>query len=235
LGEAILYGVVASAELVVGAAVGSRWSLGKRGAALLLAFGGGALISSLSFDLFADAFEKAGVAPSGIGMLAGATAFVAIDSRVESRPVHRAGGGAGLGLLVGALLDGVPENLALGTTLAEGSGSVALLVAIFVSNFPEGAGGAEEMRAAGEGAGAIMRSWVTVAVAVALAVPLGYAALSGASDTVLATVLGFAGGAVLATLFMSVIPDAHGDAKDHPYTMLAAVAGFVLSVSLGTL
>jgi ZIP family zinc transporter len=43
----------------------------------------------------------------------------------------------GFALLAGDTLDGVPENAALGVSLVEG-GSLALLVAVFASNFPEG-------------------------------------------------------------------------------------------------
>ena len=56
----------------------------------------------------------------------------------------------GTSLALGALLDGIPEQLVLGLGLAAGEGvGVGLLVAIYVSNLPEGIGSAADMRSAG--------------------------------------------------------------------------------------
>ncbi len=106
---------------------------------LVLAFGAGALLSSVSFELFEDGVDLGGGWAVGLGLAAGACTYYALDRLLEApHPVmgHQPDrGSAGTGLALGTFLDGVPEQLVLGIGLAGGAGvSVSLLVAIFVSS-----------------------------------------------------------------------------------------------------
>lgn len=103
-------------------------------------------------------------------------------------------------LLAAAVLDGVPENVALGTTLAAGGGSVALLGAIFVSNFPEALVGARSMCDSGRSVKFALGTWYVAAVVLALAIIAGGSLLKDLPEQGLSVVLAFAGGAVLASL-----------------------------------
>jgi ZIP family zinc transporter len=201
----------------------------------------GALISALAFELFEEAFALGGAARSGLGLLAGAAAFVAVDTALdrrvaghsgpEEREVAAAGarGGVGWALLAAVTLDGVPENLALGVSLVEGA-SLTLLVAIFFSNLPESLVGAQAMRQEGRSAKVVLSTWLACAALLALAVILGRAVAGGLSDEVLAIALGCAGGAVLASLADTLMPEAfeHG----RPLNAFATAAGFFLSFVL---
>ena len=129
----LAYALGASLPLVVGAAVGVRWEPPKHLVASVLAFAAGALIVSTSFELFEPAYAGGGPWRSGAMFAAGAIVFVAADTWLDHRYQHSA---AGIALLAGVTLDGIPENTALGVSLND-SASVALLVAVFVSNFPE--------------------------------------------------------------------------------------------------
>ena len=238
---AILYGLAASSALVIGAALGTRFSPPKRMTGVLLAFASGALISALAFELFEEAFALGGAGRAGLGLLAGAAAFVASDAALdryvvghpgpEEREVVRAGARTGVGwaLLAAVTLDGVPENLALGVSLVEGA-SISLLVAIFASNLPESLVGAVAMRDEGRSARAVMGTWIACALLLALAVVLGRTAAGGLDDSILAVALGFAGGAVLASLADTLMPEAfeHG----RPLNAFATAAGFFLSFVL---
>ena len=134
-----------------------------------------------------------------------------------NRRLERRGGQAGgSALALGAFLDGIPEQLALGLTIATGQGvGVGLLVAIFVSNLPESIGSASESRAAGQSEGSIVRLWLGVAVISTLATVIGYAALDGASEDVIAAIQGFAAGALIVMLVDTMIPDATRRAGGH--------------------
>jgi ZIP family zinc transporter len=144
------------------------------------------------------------------------------------------GGTVGLALLAAVTLDGVPENLALGVSLAGTggtlAGSAALLVAIFASNLPESLVGAIAMRSGGRSVRAVVLVWAATAVLLTVAVVLGYALLSGADPRVLSFALAFAGGAVLASLADTLMPEAFEHGK--PLNALATAVGFLLSFAL---
>ena len=238
---ALLYGLAASSALVVGSMIGARLRPPERVTGVLLAFASGALISALAFELFDEAFELGGATRAGLGLLAGAATFVAVDSALdkhvaghpgaEQREVNATGarGGVGWALLAAVTLDGVPENLALGVSLVEGA-SLTLLVAIFFSNLPESLVGAVAMRDEGRSARTVIATWTVCAVLLTVAVVAGRAVAGGLADEVLAVALGFAGGAVLASLADTLMPEAfeHG----RPLNAFATAAGFFLSYVL---
>lgn len=226
--EVVVFAVVASSALVIGAGIGVRWELPPAVTAWLLAFASGALITAVAFELFQDAFEYGGAVRAGIAFIGGTTVFIVLSELLDKRTeTHRARGSAiGLALLAGVTLDGIPENLALGVSLIEGS-AIALLVAIFVSNLPEAIVGARKMREAGTDARGIVLTWSAAAVALAAAVVIGYVALDGVSPATLTWPLGFAAGAVLASLADTLMPEAYREGG--PHVAYATALGFVTS------
>jgi len=189
----------------------------------VLAFGAGALISAVSFDLFEEGLQLAGGLPVAIGLTLGALTYFTLDRVVEQRVP-----GAGAGLALGALLDGIPEQAVLGIGLASGEGvSVGLLAAIFVSNLPEAIGSASDMQAPKR---RIIALWVAVAVVCTIATVAGYAIADVTGGTLRAGIDGFAAGALLVMLIDSMIPDAR--AKGGAKAGLATVLGFAVAFGL---
>lgn len=230
MGAAIGWGAVAASSLVIGALLSfsRRWSRRQLGA--VLAFGAGALISAVSFELAEQGIAEGGPALTGLGLGAGALAYFLLDRLID----RRTGGEGGTGLALGAFLDGIPEQLVLGINLAAGGGvGVALLLAIFVSNLPESMGSAQEMTESGAGRGFVLRLWLGVAAVCTLATALGYLAADAASGDVRATIDGFAAGALLVMLIDSMIPEAREDAG-RP-AGLVTVLGFALAAALSNL
>ena len=246
---AILFGLAASSALVIGAIIGSLWDPPREVTGVLLAFASGALISALAFELFEEAYHLGGAARSGLALLAGAAAFVIADTWLDRRVTGKSGpeqrevvatgaeekraGGAqrtiGFALLAAVTLDGVPENLALGVSLVDDA-SLALLVAIFASNLPEALVGAVAMRAGGQHVRSVVGTWVACAVLLAVAVVVGRVLAEPMSDATLSIALGFAGGAVLASLADTLMPEAFE--RGRPFTAFATAAGFFLSFVL---
>ena len=225
--SALLFGVAASSALVVGGVAGAFWRPPRPLVAAALAFASGALITALAFDLFEESFDTGGVWFSGVGLLVGAAAFVAADELLD-RYIEGAGSGvSGFAILAAVTLDGIPENMALGVSLLEGAGSLTLLVAIFASNLPEALGGAVGMRDQGRTSGFVVLVWVATALLLAASVVAGNLALSGASEGLLAFILAFAGGAVLASLADTIMPDAYREGGG--LIAFATAAGFLLS------
>jgi zinc transporter, ZIP family len=144
-----------------------------------------------------------------------------------------AASGVGLSLLAASILDGVPENLALGVSLADeesAGGSLALLAGIFAANFPEALVGAVAMRSQGRSVRATIGLWVATAAILVPAVVIGRVALAGAEPSTLAFPLSFAGGAVLAALADTLMPEAFE--RGRPLNAFATVAGFFVAFVL---
>ena len=256
--DALIFGVIASSALVIGAVVGARVRLPKALLAAMLAFAAGALITALAFELFEDAYEHGGMWRAALGLIVGAVIFTGLsawlDRLAEGRQKESQGsekldpdaaasdeapstasttGAAGIALLAAVTLDGVPENVALGVSLGEGTGGLALLAAIFVSNFPEALVGSASMREQGRSQRFVFGTWLGCAALLTLAVVLGAGPLSSASPETISLPLAFAAGAVLASLADTLMPEAY--AKGGPLVALSTTAGFVLSFVLATL
>jgi ZIP family zinc transporter len=224
--EALAFAAVASAGLMLGAAVGAYWSAPRGFVAVALAFASGSLVAALAFELFAEeSHDSLWVAAAGL--IAGATLFIVVDAALEKHwPTDKATGWA---LLAAVTLDGVPENLALGVTIAE-QGSIALLAAIFFSNLAESLGGAAKMRSGGDSPAQAILLWLGVAVLLAVALFVGL--FLGGSGGTYGFLLAFAGGAVLASLADTLMPEAYREGG--PFVAFATAAGFLLAFLLAT-
>jgi zinc transporter, ZIP family len=235
VGAALGWGVLAASSLVLGMLLGLARSWPSRLIGLVLAFGAGALISAVSFELFEEGIAVGGAAAVGIGLGLGAVVYFVLARVVErvspGRKDEAAGGGSALAL--GAFLDGIPEQLVLGIGIAAGAGvSISLLVAIFVSNLPEAIGSATDMKESGTPVRSIRLLWYGVAAVCALATPLGYLLADGAGGHFKAGVNGFAAGALLVMLVDSMIPEA--TSKSGRVAGLATTLGFAVAAGLSS-
>ena len=144
-------------------------------------------------------------------------------------------GGNSMAIFIGALLDGIPESAAIGVGLLAGNSvGFLMVVAVFLSNFPEAVSGAADMRKVIKSKARILLMWAAVAVASSLSSLFGYLVLGQASEDLQAFSLALAAGAVLATVSSSMIPEAYRD-EDRAVpvgTPLATVAGFLLAFIL---
>ncbi|MER7797253.1 hypothetical protein [Microbacterium sp. NPDC096154] len=233
--QSLLWGMVGAAPLVLGALLAGlrRWP--DRALGVVLGFGAGALIASIAFELWEDGLERGGPVPLAVGVAAGAAVYFVADRLVE-RWARRKGGGAAAGvpLALGALLDGIPEQLVLGFGLADGAGvSVALVVAIFVSNLPEAIGSSADLLDGGVARPRVTGLWAVVAVVCAGATVAGYVLADVATPELQAGLSGFAAGALLVMLVDSMIPEAQRRAQD--VAGIATVLGFALAAGLSAL
>lgn len=204
---------------------------------LVLAFGAGALISAVSFSLAEEGLNEGAGWAVGLGLAAGALTYYGASRLLDARSQDGGARGesdSGMGLALGSFLDGIPEQFVLGVGLATGDGiSIALLVAIFVSNLPEGVGAAIDMRAAGTTRPTIVKLFIVVGGICALSTGLGFGVADAISGNFQAAVNGFAAGALLVMLVDSMIPEAQK--KGRGSAGLLAVFGFALATSLAGL
>lgn len=227
---AAAWGAVSASSLILGAVLAllRRWPDWVIGS--VLSFGAGALIASVAFSLFAEGVRDSGTVPVAIGLAAGALSFFFANRVVESFG-RRSGGAAGLPLALGAVLDGIPEQAVLGIGLAAGEGiSVALLIAIFVSNLPESMGSASDMLQDDRPRRSILLLWGVTSVACMLATVVGFGVAQVAGERFDGIVEGFAAGALLVMMVDSMIPEAREKTGDK--AGLIATLGFAVGAGL---
>ncbi|GGN65203.1 ZIP family zinc transporter [Actinoplanes lobatus] len=244
--QAGLWGLFAGSALLLGAAIGYLVKVPRKLLASVMAFGAGVLLSTVAFELFEEAYEQGGMRPTTFGAAAGALIYTGCNvllARRGARHRKRSGdqqpseqdqGGSGTAIALGALLDGVPESIVIGSTLLTGGTVGAVTVgAVFISNVPEGLSSAAGMRAAGRSRRYVFGLWTGIAVISGLAAVAGYTVLGDASDGLMASITALAGGAILAMVADTMIPEAFENA--HLLVGLITVAGFLLAFGLSRL
>ena len=243
--QAGFWGLVAGSALVIGASVGFYFNLPKRLIAAIMAFGSGVLISALSFDLMDEAYKRGGFDSTAIGFVGGAAVYTAanwlVNRQAGAKHRKRSGeqqsseeedSGSGLGIAVGALLDGIPESIVIGVSMISGGAvSWVAVVAIFLSNLPEGLSSAAGMKKANRSATYVFGVWAGIAFISGVAALLGYAVFSRFSEDVIAGTTAVAAGAILSMLADTMIPEAFEEAHDFAglITVLGFLAAFVLT------
>ncbi|WP_280762894.1 ZIP family metal transporter [Prescottella agglutinans] len=223
---AALYGLGTALPLLFGAWVGLRYDLPRPLLAALMAFGAGTMVAAVSSELFAPAFAIEGVWVAGAALLAGAVVYVVADHLIENKLGPAALGWA---LMLGALLDGIPENTALGVSLT-GGGGVVLLVAVAVGNVPEAVAGAASMRKQpGFDARRAFAVWaITAAVLVLVVIAANAVSIP---DSRIAVIQAFAGGATIAVLADSLMPEAYREGGW--WVGISTALGFLVAFALG--
>jgi zinc transporter, ZIP family len=240
--ESFAWGIIASSSLVVGGVVALLLPINRRLLGLIMAFGAGVLVSAVAFELVQEGFEtSAGEGGIALGLLAGSVVFFAGDALIDrlggDQRKSSGGGqaaGSALAIVLGIVLDGIPESLVLGlTVLEEGAVSAALLVAVFLSNLPEAIAATTGLAQAGWAKARILGLWILVMTVAGLAALAGYVLLDTASPRTIAFVLAFAGGAILTMLADTMMPEAF--AHGGKLVGLATTLGFGLAFAISSL
>ncbi|MEO5882487.1 MAG: ZIP family zinc transporter [Caldimonas sp.] len=240
-----LWGILSASGLVVGALAATFGRLSHQTIALMTAFGSGVLVAVLSLELMAGAVERGGLGPAVGGVLGGAALFCGVNwwlSQRGARNRTRCGDcvqqpseadmpGSGLAIAAGAVIDGIPEALVLGLSVASGqSPSIALVAGFFLGNVPEGLASTSGLQQAKRPARYVYLLWASV-IALAGAAAVAGQALAGAlSSGAAAVVTAVSSGGLLAMLVETMIPEAFAEAPH--FVGLVTAAGFLAAVAL---
>jgi ZIP family zinc transporter len=236
--EAALWGLVTAGSLWVGAALAAYARLGNRWIGLALAFGSGALVAAIAYELVLEAFES-DLTVASMGFASGALTFYAGDWAIDRRGGHGRKSmhgehqlaGSAPAIVLGTILDGIPESFVLGASLLEGSVATAVVVGVFVSNVPEALSGTSGLLQAGWTPSRVFAMWSAVVAVSVFAAAIGWYALDSMPTSTGAFALAFAGGALLVMLADTLMPEAFvlGGREAGLLTALGFALGFGLS------
>ena len=223
MGAAFGWGLLSASSLVIGALVALRFRIPLRVIGLIMGFGAGVLISAVAFDLVEEAAGKStGHGALVAGLFSGCLVFFGGDrlidhlgggDRKDPTGGEEEGGGSPLSIVLGTVLDGIPESMVIGLTIFEGGAvGAAYLAAVFISNLPESISSTSGLLASGWLKSRILWLWIGIMVISALASLAGYSLFQNSSPGVVAFVLTFAAGAILTMLANTMMPEAfeHG-------------------------
>jgi zinc transporter, ZIP family len=232
--EAMAWSLLGASSLLLGALAAFFLPIGRRLLGMIMAFGAGVLISAVAYELVEEAVVSGAESLAiAAGFALGAVVFYAGALLIDARLAGHAGASGGLAIVLGAVLDGIPESVVIGASLLTGDeASVAVIVAVFLSNIPESIAASSDLSRDGWTRGRVLALWGAVVVTSTLAAGLGYALLEDASGTWIAGIQAFAGGAILTMLADEMLPEAFEYAKRNKSVGLAVAFGFAVAASL---
>ena len=235
--SAAMWGAISGSAVLLGALVSLFFSIPKKMIGYIMAFGTGVLIGAASYELLGDAVKDGGITPTSIGFISGAVVFTIFDFVVSKngashrkRSAQKAAEGGGIAIFIGTIIDAIPESIMIGASLLEKSVSLLLVIAIFISNIPEGLSSTVGMKASGYSKKKIFLLWIGVLAISTLAAWGGYFFLNGASENVMSGIAAFAGGGIIAMIASTMMPEAYEDSG--PMTGLIAALGLLASLIL---
>jgi zinc transporter, ZIP family len=178
------WGALGAAALLVGAVIAYQLSPSRSVIAVVMALGTGLLIGSVAYELVDEALKHRAVAWVALQVLVGAAVFTVGDRLLTRRgggdrkdPTGAQAEGSPLAIVLGSVLDGIPESLVLGLTVLQGGVSLSLLVGVALSNLPEGMSSSSGLKAAHWPQRRVVLMWLAVVAVSAVSAAAGYALL----------------------------------------------------------
>jgi ZIP family zinc transporter len=212
------WGTLAASSLVIGALVALLFRISLPAVGLIMGFGAGVLISAVAFDLVEEAADKASGHGAVIaGIFAGCGVFFGgdwlIDRSGGANRKHAEGAqedSSALAIVLGTVLDGIPESMVIGLTIFQGGAvGAAYLAAVFISNLPESISSTTGLTAGGWKKARLLWLWTAIALISGLSSLAGYGLFQHSSPDTVAFVLAFAAGAILTMLADTMMPEAY--------------------------
>ncbi|UOE61322.1 ZIP family metal transporter [Priestia filamentosa] len=236
--NAAMWGGISGSAVLIGALAAMLLPIQKKIIGYIMAFGTGVLIGAAAYELLGESLNSGGVLPTSIGFIAGAVTFTFFNYMVSrkgaaerKRSEQNAATSVGIAIFIGTIMDAIPESIMIGASLLEGpSVSFLLVIAIFISNIPEGLSSTAGMKDNGYSKRKILILWIAVLAISTFASWSGYFFLDGASEAVMASIAAFAGGGIIAMVASTMMPEAYDDSGST--TGLITSLGLLVSLLL---
>jgi ZIP family zinc transporter len=214
--QSALWGAFAGSSILIGALIGLYTDLPKKVTGLIMSFGTGVLIGAASFELLTESIREDGVLTTSIGFLSGAFVFTISELFItkkggneRKRTKKRSDNHSGLSIFIGTIIDAIPESVIIGVSLLEqGTVSYLMVIAVFLSNFPEGLSSTVGLKKDGYSKKTLLIMWLIVVLLASLSSLLGFSLLQDASTTLLSFISAFAAGGIMAMVASTMMPEA---------------------------
>jgi ZIP family zinc transporter len=242
MGAALGWGTLAASSLVIGAVVALLFRISLPVIGLIMGFGAGVLISAVAFDLIQEAADMtSGNGAVIAGVFAGCGVFFGGDLLIDrlgggdrKDATGDQAGGSSLGIVLGSVLDGVPESMVIGLTIFEGGAvGAAYLTAVFISNLPESISSTAGLAKSGWKTSRILWMWIAIALISGLASVAGYGLFQNSPPETVAFVDSFAAGAILTMLADTMMPEAYENGGK--LVGVATTLGFAVAFTIHSL
>ena len=236
--SAALWGGIAGSAVFLGAIVGIFFHMKKNYIGYIMAFGTGTLIGAASFELLNKSVDRGGILVTTVGFIMGASLFTIVDiliakkgGKERKRSKENPKNHSGLAIFVGTVIDAIPESMIIGVSLIGGHQvSWLLVVAIFISNFPEGLSSSTGLRKDGYSNKKILILWFLVFILSIASSLIGYFFFQQASVKLVASISAFAAGAIVAMVSSTMMPEAYEEGG--PVIGFIAAVGLIVSLIL---
>lgn len=132
---------------------------------------------------------------------------------------------APMAILIGTLIDNIPEALVIGMNVGKSHIGWSFLLAVFIANFPEALSSAAGMKQAGTQTKQILSLWTGVVLLSGVGAVAGCLMQHQVSEFLLIVIQAMAGGAILSMLASTMMPEAYE--LGGSMVAFATIAGFL--------
>jgi ZIP family zinc transporter len=234
----------------------------------IAAFGSGIYLAVISFSLVSESTKEGNAVTMGIGFIIGAVVFsffnrkllkkfnskrktqnnsankknaknkAIVNNDLNGSTDDQDSTTSSSAVLIGTILDSIPESLFLGVIIALNLSNLwGAVITLFLGNLCSTIEGAKRMYDEGIGTESkrekgkkIFQHWMYVFIIVSIAAPLGYYLVQPLSHAQISVILGFAAGVLMAFLTEDLIPEAYK--KANFYNGISTTFGFLLGFML---
>jgi len=237
--QAAMWGGISGSAVLLGALAAVFLPIGKKIIGYIMAFGTGVLIGASTYELLGDSVHNGGLKATSLGFLAGAVVFTFLDYLISRQGANKrkrstkqmAASSSGIAIFIGTVMDAIPESIMIGASLIENATvSWLLVIAIFISNIPEGLSSTTGLVKSGFSKKKIFLLWAAVLFISAFSSWTGFVFLDHASETLMAAIAAFAGGGIIAMVGSTMMPEAYEEGGS--ITGLIAALGLLASLIL---
>ncbi|MBD1380767.1 ZIP family metal transporter [Metabacillus arenae] len=230
--QATLWGAFAGSSILLGALLGIFKDIPRKITAAIMSFGTGILLGAAAFELLDEALHNGGMTATSFGFICGALLFTISELIItkggghhRKRSTMNPDNHSGLSIFIGTVIDAIPESIIIGVSLLDqGSVSYLMVIAVFISNFPEGLSSSVGLIKDGYSKKKIIIMWFIVVLLASLSSLLGFSLLSNASSMVISFIGAFAAGGIVAMVSSTMMPEAFEEG--------GAIVGFTASIGL---